>query len=149
MRTDLKLSRWHWLWPLAVAGTIVWASDHGRVAVPRFTTWVPDFDKIAHFSVYGLLATLLVRVMPTRRGPWVAIVVVSLFGVSDEWHQSYTPGRSSDVMDWLADTVGAALAVAMYCGWSWYRRALEARWQRRTPLVAPEAPPKPALVPEV
>ena len=114
-----------WLWPLLVALTIIWASNHGRVATPHFTTYISDFDKVAHFSIYALLATLLVRLGPGRAAPWIAIAVVSLFGVTDEWHQSYVPGRSCDVMDWTADTLGAVCGVALYRGWAWYRRALE------------------------
>jgi len=37
----------------------------------------------------------------------------SLYGLSDEWHQSYVPGRQSDAMDWLADSIGGGLAAMM------------------------------------
>jgi VanZ family protein len=48
------------------------------------------------------------------------------FGVGDEWHQSFVPGRSSEWGDWVADTAGAALAIGLYAGWPWYRDRLEA-----------------------
>jgi VanZ family protein len=35
-----------------------------------------------------------------------------LYGISDELHQGLTPGRTPDVMDLVADTLGAALGVA-------------------------------------
>ena len=50
---------------------------------------------------------------------------MSLFGATDEWHQSFVPGRASEVKDWVADTLGAALAVSLYAGWGRYRRLLE------------------------
>jgi VanZ family protein len=42
-------------------------------------------------------------------GAWLAVVA---FGISDEWHQSFVPGRSADVLDVLADAAGGALGVA-------------------------------------
>jgi VanZ family protein len=52
-------------------------------------------------------------------------VVTSAFGASDEWHQSFVPGRSAEVADWVADTAGAACAAVLYVRWTWYRRQLE------------------------
>lgn len=86
-----------------------------------------------HFSVYGLLATLTLRALLAEKGKlarqavWLSIVLVSAYGVSDEWHQSFTPGRSVEVADWVADTSGGALAVLLYRHWAWYRRCLEMR----------------------
>ena len=56
---------------------------------------------------------------------WGSILIVSVFGASDEWHQSFTPGRSATVADWVADTLGAGLAAAVYAGWAGYRGLLE------------------------
>lgn len=109
-----------WAFALAVAGVIVLASSRSRVEGPQLS----NFDKIAHFSVYGLLATLVVRARG-ERAAWQAVALVSLFGVSDELHQHFTPGRSMEAMDWVADTVGAALAVTLYRRWRWYRETLE------------------------
>lgn len=122
-----RIYKWRrdWIWPLTVAGVIVWASNHGKVATPEFTHWITNFDKVAHFSIYGLLATLIVRLGEGRWAPWVTILIVSFFGVTDEWHQSFVPGRSCDVADWVADTLGASLAVGLYWGWAGYRRLLE------------------------
>jgi VanZ family protein len=99
---------------------IVVASSRSRVEGPE----VSHFDKIAHLSVYGLLGTLVLRARGERPA-WQAVALVSLFGLSDELHQYFTPGRSMDVMDWVADTVGAALAVTLYRQWAWYRETLE------------------------
>ena len=122
------MPRWRLaLWPLAIAVMILCASQRSRVAAPGIT----NIDKVAHFAVFGLLGTLVCRCGRGWRGAVWALVVVSAFGASDEWHQSFVPGRSSDVMDWIADTAGAGLAVALYAGWSSYRRLLETPvWQR-------------------
>ena len=39
---------------------------------------------------------------------------VTLYGVVDEIHQSFTPGRSSSVFDWLADTAGGFLGACAF-----------------------------------
>ena len=86
---------------------------------------ISNFDKVVHFFVYGLLATLAVRLGRGRRAAWLALLAVSFFGVTDEWHQSFVPGRSCEFGDWVADTTGAALAIALYTRWGWYRTQLE------------------------
>ena len=47
--------------------------------------------------------------MPLRRACLGAVIGASLYGVSDEFHQLFVPGRMCDPMDWLVDTAGAAL----------------------------------------
>ena len=76
----------------------------------------PDVDalsSIAHFCEYtvfgALLANALRRHMPLRRACLVAIVCGSLYGVTDEFHQLFVPGRMCDPMDWLVDTLGTSL----------------------------------------
>lgn len=46
-----------------------------------------------------------------------SIAVTTAYGVSDEWHQSFVPGRSADVTDLRADATGAILGTAA-C-WLW------------------------------
>lgn len=110
-----------WLWPLALGSLIVVASGRSAVAAPD----IVGIDKVTHFLVFDLLGTLVVRNgFPPRRA-WIAVLAVSIFGLTDEWHQSFTPGRSVEVADWVADTLGAAVAVACYAGWPAYQRLLE------------------------
>ncbi|RYD17121.1 MAG: hypothetical protein EOP88_28250, partial [Verrucomicrobiaceae bacterium] len=77
---------------------------------------IDHFDKVQHFGYFfggsGLLCAWLFRRNP-ERPDWkriftVSIVVLSLVGALDEYHQSFTPGRSgNDLYDWLADFLGA------------------------------------------
>jgi VanZ family protein len=131
MTSVLIPSRWQWAYALALATTVVWASSHGRVAVPDCADFA-HFDKLAHASIFGLLATLVLRPFRTRRLVW-AILIVSLFGATDELHQHLTPGRSMDALDWLADTLGAVVAVSVYTFWTGYRRTLELRLVKLKP----------------
>ncbi|MEN9841426.1 MAG: hypothetical protein RL376_1226 [Verrucomicrobiota bacterium] len=109
-----------WLYPLALGAMVVIASGRSQVAAPG----VAGIDKLGHFSVFGLLATLVIR-SPGMRQWWGAIVVVSFFGISDELHQSFTPGRAVEFADWVADTLGATCAICLYVFWPNYRRLLE------------------------
>ncbi len=125
---------------------MVFASGNNpQVPVPTFV----GIDKVAHFGVFGLLATLVVRTHGVWRRPgWralLAIGAVSLFGITDEWHQSFTPGRAVEFADWIADTAGAAFAVALYLRWPWYRKFLETplRLGRRKVVARDPAPAGP------
>ena len=111
-----------WIWPLLVAALIFFASSRSRVPEPG----IPNIDKVAHFSVYGLLGTLLVRTgFGKRWAPGVALALASAYGATDELHQSFVPGRSTEFADWVADTCGAAVAIGIYTRWTWYRLRLE------------------------
>lgn len=69
-------------------------------------------DKIVHFTMYGVLAALVLRATMTWQRPrtFVAVVLgLVLLGAVDEWHQSFIPGRSMSFADWIADSAGALL----------------------------------------
>ena len=128
-------SRWQWGYAMALAATVVWASSFGQVAIPDCADFV-NFDKLAHASVFGLMATLVLRPFRARPIVW-SIVIVSLFGAADELHQHFTPGRSMDILDWVADTTGAVVAVSAYTFWGGYRRVLEFKlFKKRKPRVS-------------
>lgn len=82
----------------------------------------PDTDIVnvaAHFTEYLIFGVLLVL---AARRTWpmlgwgklalVAVVFASLYAVTDEFHQSFVPGRMCDAADWLTDTLGAALGAS-------------------------------------
>ena len=85
-------------------------------------------DKYLHLVVYGLLAALVFRAAaatwpdrPLRLLMAAAVLVVSLYGASDEWHQAFVPGRWADPLDWFADSVGA-IAGVLLAGLLWRRQ---------------------------
>jgi VanZ family protein len=112
-------------WAAAVALIIFAESSRGHLAVPT----VAGIDKVAHFAVFGLLGTALARIPKIAGmrpfGVFAAVILASLYGAADEWHQSFVPGRSVDFADWLADSSGALVAVLIYDRWTLYRRVLE------------------------
>jgi len=48
---------------------------------------------------------------PRARATLVALLVAIGYGGFDELHQALVPGRNASLADWLADAVGALLAV--------------------------------------
>lgn len=78
------------------------------------------WDKGIHFVEYAVLG-LLVRFAVARTAPgWrapaaglLAWAMAAAYGATDELHQAFVPGRVASVYDWLADTLGAGLAVAL------------------------------------
>lgn len=107
--------------PLILIALIFASSSRSSAGAPP----IPGIDKLVHFVVYGLLATLFCRAGSGWRAAVVAVLVTSTYGGLDEWHQSFVPGRSSEVLDWIADTSGAVLGVFAYTRWHGYRRWLE------------------------
>lgn len=78
---------------------------------------VPDY--VSHAIAYLVLAVLwcwaLARAgAPTPRIALAAVVASGLYGATDEWHQSFVPGRHSEVRDVRNDTIGAAAGAAVY-----------------------------------
>jgi VanZ family protein len=98
-------------------------------------------DKAAHGLLYCGLGALLVR---ARAGGWrrpvtlgiaaAAIVVATLYGISDEMHQYFVPQRQVDVRDVLADAIGASVAAGAMYIWSCIAHA------KRPRVPAPEDP---------
>jgi VanZ family protein len=73
-----------------------------------------------HSIGYAILGALLLRGLARGRLSGVtwgraiaAVVLATLYGVSDEAHQAFVPGRFPDRFDVLADCVGAAIAVTL------------------------------------
>lgn len=103
---------------------------------------MPSFwnaDKLVHLICFGGLTFWVAfgtsglvssKSWSSRLWLWlVPVIVVAVYGCLDEFHQSFTPGRSCSVLDWLADVAGAALGsfvhltvVSSRCGFSaWWR----------------------------
>ena len=79
-------------------------------------------DKIAHFFIYAILGLLISRAfLNQHRFPrWrkshtlIALILGVLYGISDEYHQLYVPGRSADVLDVVADSLGVIAGVIIF-----------------------------------
>jgi VanZ family protein len=108
----------------------IWVLSSMTLVVPVIAHF-PFRDKGVHFCVYALLSLLVIRAArvtwPKRSALRVAVfgaLVTTLWGLSDELHQAFVPGRSSELLDLLADALGAT-AGALVIGAFWaVRRSL-------------------------
>jgi VanZ family protein len=113
-----------WLPAAAWAGVIFYLSSQPTVPAPE----IPNVDKVAHFGAYAVLGALLAfAVHRSRVSVLVAVALGVLYGLSDEVHQMYVPGRSPDVLDWAADAAGVITACYLYTRWRSRRAAAAAR----------------------
>lgn len=72
-----------------------------------------------HFIAYGLLAIFVVRALQfeirnSLNRAMIAFLFTLVYGMSDEFHQSFVPGRDASVGDLVVDGVGALVALAMF-----------------------------------
>jgi len=74
-------------------------------------------DKWIHAAAYAIMGWLawhsLSHYSPAARTVALAMLFCSLYGISDEWHQSFVPGRDADPFDWLADSIGGAIGATI------------------------------------
>lgn len=101
--TKLRLLPW-----FAVAGwmCVIFAGS----SVPG--SQVPGrFGSLGHFGEYAILGALLVLALTSPKRVLLAVALASAYGITDELHQLFVPGRMSDPVDWLVDTFGAIVGV--------------------------------------
>lgn len=104
-----------WMLTLAWAAVIFGLSSIPARHIPHIG--FENFDKVAHACIYAVLGGLATLGFGhawrgKRSAVWVVAAGVALataYGASDEFHQRWTPGRSSDVWDLAADAVGSTV----------------------------------------
>ncbi len=104
----------------------------GRVLYSDFEEWPAEAQlsfvekvdhpirKLAHASEYAVLAVFLLLIFPRFKGRYaLAWLIATLYAATDEFHQSFVPGRSAQVRDVLIDSTGAFCAMlacyVIYC----------------------------------
>jgi VanZ family protein len=112
--------------PLALMALIFFFSAQEEVG-PDVGNWA---RVISHFATYALLAALWIWALAPalgRRALLVAAAISLLYALTDEWHQSFVPGRDADPLDILVDACGIAFALVLavrgpWCARPWHRR---------------------------
>lgn len=119
--SKLKMLRF-WFPVFLYSGIIFYMSSLVKVNVP-LSDW--NFDKIYHIVEYIPFGFLVYRaVYRTQAQPdkhrvlKIALLSSFCYGLSDEIHQLYVPGRSSSGVDLLADTVGGFIGAFIYFKWN-------------------------------
>lgn len=113
-----KIFRWNHVPSLLIMLTLFFLSS--REGQPQ--SWLqPPLDKLVHVAAYmvlGLSFCVWIRSERWRRRKWfhagLVLLAVGLFGITDEYHQSWVPGRVPSAPDWVADMMGGILAVSLY-----------------------------------
>jgi VanZ family protein len=86
---------------------------------------------LGHTFVYAVLAALvffgLPRELSLRRRALLAFAITALYGASDEFHQSFVPGRDATLGDLLNDSIAAAVVVSLL---TFVAPRLPGRWRR-------------------
>jgi len=101
---------------------VYWIILFGATTLPAAS--MPSFgvvDKVNHLSAYFILAILLFLTLlfqqkiplAKKRVAAYALIICSLYGMLDEVHQIFIPGRSAEFLDFLADACGALLGVLL------------------------------------
>jgi VanZ family protein len=104
-----------WL-PVAIWAALIFTISSVPSLDSGLGVWDTVLRKIAHVGEYAVLGALLYRAV--RREP-AAIVLGSLYAVTDEVHQSFVAGRHGSPVDWLIDTAGVVVGVLLL---SWRSR---------------------------
>jgi VanZ family protein len=104
---------------LAALAVVFWLSSMSAVPGAQYF-----WDKLLHAVGYAGLGVLALRAFhggfdrPRLRPTSYAALTVILWAISDEFHQSFVPGRDASGWDVLADTVGFALSVVLLAAWT-------------------------------
>lgn len=106
--------RWRTAWRLlftAVVLTASWLAFSQRPPPVADLGW----DKANHFTAFGTLAFIGMQCLaagPHRR--WIVLAALLAYGIGIELVQSQIPGRDAEVMDVVADMIGAVIGVSVH-----------------------------------
>ncbi len=120
MRTVTNKRFFFYIGPLVVYACLIFILS-SLSKQPEALSFLFDYDKLLHAVEYYVLGYLLMRVLMTSPRTWlvrrsiiITIVIGIVYGLSDEWHQSFVPGRCSSVIDVLFDMVGVVTAALTF-----------------------------------
>ena len=130
-----------WLPPLFWMAAIFFMSNQPKSAIVQLGMWDLLVKKGAHLTAYALLAWLLLRAMRGWRRPYLYAFLFTLaYAVSDEFHQTFVPGRNGAAVDVVIDGLGGLLMLAVG-RWrdrsSPFRWPLKSRWGQKATTDAP------------
>ena len=108
------------VWLVYIPLVIYWLILFSATSLPA-----PDLpsigisDKIAHLSAFFCLSVLLTLTLIFQRKSKLffynnylaALVICLIYAAIDELHQILIPGRSAELLDWIADGGGALLGI--------------------------------------
>ena len=112
-KLEASLIIWYVLPLLGYCALIFYLSSQVDVDLPSI---IPQSDKVLHLAEYAVLGVLAYRffqrLLPGKTPTFVLMVAflfALVYGLSDEFHQSFVSGRDSSCFDILADGAGGYL----------------------------------------
>ena len=85
-----------------------------------YPEWLPDYHLFAHFFLFAGLSYVVWHDFRGETIGWLrhramaaAVIFCSLYGLSDEIHQTFVPGRRFECRDLLMDTLGPVAVMAV------------------------------------
>lgn len=113
------LERLIWSLPALAWMTLIFSMSSREQFPQTYGVSIAFLSVVAHLLLYGVLAVLLLiafdrSARPARSAVVAAIVIAALYGVSDEFHQSFVPGRNASAFDLAINTIGASIAAVAY-----------------------------------
>jgi VanZ family protein len=99
----------------AWAPVVLWAGlIFALSSIPDLGTglgvWDTVLRKLAHVTEYAILGVLIFR---ASRNSAASLLLASAYAVTDELHQTLVTGRHGSPLDWLVDTAGVVVGVAV------------------------------------
>ncbi len=111
-----------WIPAVIMMGLIFMFSSMPIGVVPYFGHWDLLIKKGGHALGFGMLGLAYAYALParlSRKQRWLlSLLMVVLFALSDEFHQSFVNGRHSRLTDVLIDTSGAVIMLSLGLGYS-------------------------------
>jgi VanZ family protein len=129
-----------WMGFIFVMSTSLGSAEHTSMIIEPLLRWLnPDISpenidlvhtlvrKGGHLTEYAVLALLTLRAVnislrTVQTGGWykatgIALLVAAAYATTDEFHQSFVPGRTASVYDVMIDTSGAFVALTVAAVW--------------------------------
>jgi VanZ family protein len=115
----------YWL-PFLLWAIVIFNFSASPAKVTSQINW-QDFaiKKTAHMIEYAVFTTLLYRALrksgfDIKRAGYVALAIAILYASTDEYHQSFTPGREPTVRDVIFDATGSVIGLSLI--WYYYSK---------------------------
>lgn len=107
-----------WLPVILYAGLIFYLSSREQIQLP---VSFPFMDKLLHICEYTILGLLLARAIKrtyhfrdVKKVVALIMVIAFVYGLSDEFHQYFVPGRTLSFWDAVSDGIGGFLGAIIY-----------------------------------
>jgi VanZ family protein len=96
-----------WFLTIVYMGMIFFFSSMSKLPQPDVGYDITTLEHIAEYAVLGFLLSTAMRV--EKKKVFAVVMIAALYGVTDEIHQFFVPGRVASIYDTTADLIGSAI----------------------------------------